>query len=96
MKKIIILVICCLSLSMPVLAESSFNGKTKPKIISSYVKARNTKYPAPRATRTYSKPKPKSMLSKMKDAAARGFGWEMGKQAARETFRAVKRAVNGQ
>lgn len=34
------------------------------------------------------------MVSKVKDAAARGFGWGLGREAAKETVKGVKTAVS--
>jgi hypothetical protein len=47
------------------------------------------------AKETKKQPAPKKgMISKVKDAAARGFGWGLGREAAKETVKGVKTAVS--
>lgn len=42
------------------------------------------------AKETKSKPKKTGTISKIKDSATRGFGWGLGREAAKETVKGVK------
>ncbi|MCX6148446.1 MAG: hypothetical protein NTW25_14530 [Candidatus Kapabacteria bacterium] len=35
----------------------------------------------------------KGMISKVKDASARGFGWGLGREAAKETVKGIKKVA---
>ena len=39
-------------------------------------------------------PKKAGVITKVKDAAARGFGWGLGREAAKETVKGVKGVYN--
>jgi hypothetical protein len=41
-------------------------------------------------------PKKKGIVSKVGDAATRGYGWQLGKEAAKETIKGVKKAANSE
>jgi hypothetical protein len=43
-----------------------------------------------------STPKKKGILSKIGDAATRGYGWQLGKEAAKETIKGVKKIANSE
>jgi hypothetical protein len=43
-----------------------------------------------KTTKTKAPPKKKSMMSKIGDAATRGFGWGLGREAAKETIKGAK------
>lgn len=47
-------------------------------------------------TKTKTAPKKKGMISKIGDAATRGYGWQLGKEAAKSTVEGVKKAANSE
>lgn len=74
----------------------SFGGKSKTKFKSG-------KISVPRSAKSVSKSKKltkvttpkrgKSILGKIGDAATRGYGWQLGKEAARETIKGAKKIL---
>lgn len=41
-------------------------------------------------------PKKKGVVSKIGDAATKGYGWQLGKEAAKETVKGIKKAANSE
>lgn len=82
-------------------------GKTKTKATTSRKAKAPRKEKAPKIEKSYSSGsnvivkekivrvpsarKEKGMLSKIGDAATRGYGWQLGKEAAKETIKGAKK-----
>jgi hypothetical protein len=71
------------------LKKESIPRAKKEKIVSNELSGTTVTKSKEKTSTT--KTKEKGMMSKMKDAAARGYGWQLGKEAARETIKGAKK-----